>query len=243
METRFEDSFEDYINLYEMSKPIKELSPLKNQTYKVFSESDYDIRVFDRRECFEKLSYLSKIAHFIEGSGDFFYILPIQTVKGSLVGFIYRKVLSSDYASIIKNSIELPINSEFVKVPTMFGFRDFNRYDEAKQLPIVVCEGIKDALVLKKIYPFVLSNNTNRMGLSSYVLRNITHRFLISYDNDEAGNEGYESDKETLNRTGAYAVRLKIPSQYKDIADWYFDKGIYPIRDELVNKINYLRMN
>ena len=243
MDNNFNDTFKDYIDLYNMSRPIKELSPLKNQTYKIFSESDYDIRVFDRRECFEKLSYLSKIAHFIEGSGDFFYILPIQTIKGSLVGFIYRKVLSSDYASIIKNSIELPVNSKFVKVPTMFGFRDFKRYDETKQLPIIVCEGIKDALVLKKIYPFVLSNNTNRMGLSSYVLRNITHRFLISYDNDEAGNAGYISDKDTLNKTGAYAFRLKIPPEYKDVSDWYFAKGIYPIRDEVIKNINCLRKN
>ena len=240
MSTNVRDSFEDYIDLYNISRPIKELSPLKNQTYMIFSQSNYDIRVFDRRECFGKLTYLSKINHFVEGVGDFFYIIPMQTIKGTIVGFIYRKVLSSEYASILKNNLE-PLN-DFVKVPIMFGFKDFNRYDEAKQLPIVVCEGIKDALVLKRIYPFVLSNNTNRMGLSSYILRNITHRFIISYDNDNAGSDGYKSDKKTLNMMGAYAVRFKIPPDYKDVSDWYTSEGIYPIRDKLVNAINYLRM-
>ena len=107
----------------------------------------------------------------------------------------------------------------------MYGFdKTFLDYDSHKKCyPIIVCEGCKDCLTLKKIYPYVVANNTSSMGLNKIILRNITNKFLLVYDNDEAGINGMNRDKEALRDIGSYVDTVQIPDGYKDCTDCFIN--------------------
>ena len=74
--------------------------------------------------------------------------------------------------------------------------------------------------MLKKFYPYTLANNTSSMGVNAQVLRNISNKFLLAYDNDQSGQEGIERDKNTLRNLGAYVESLQLHDGYKDCADY-----------------------
>ena len=76
-------------------------------------------------------------------------------------------------------------------------------------MPIVVCEGVKDAIVLKKFYPYVLSNNTSALRLNANVIANITDKVILAYDNDETGHREAPKDKKKLAKLGCSVDLLK----------------------------------
>ena len=213
--------FEDYINLFGCGRSIHDMQPIDDQTYKVLKSSNLDIRVIDREGAQKELSRCRKLDRFTVdtkwGSHRFFYAIPVQSPSGDYVGFIYRTVFCKEYASVYK-----PFKNSAKKVPYMFGFfRDFQNYNRhASCMPIVVCEGAKDAIILKTMYPYVLSNNTSQLGINTYVLSNITDKVLLAYDNDETGHASYKRDKATLTRLGCSVDRLVIKDGYKDVADY-----------------------
>ena len=213
-------NIQDYINLYNQGLKLDEIKPLNNQTYKLFKESGLDIRIVQRTKTYENARAYNKIKYFVKNN-EFFYMIPVTTVRGTIVGFIVRGVLNSDY-----NTISRTFSSYEAKVPLMFGFdRKFLNYDklaekEGKCYPIIVCEGSKDCMMLKRIYPYVLANNTSSMGLNAQILRNISDSFLLAYDNDKAGEEGIEKDKKILRSLGAYVESVKLHKGFKDYADY-----------------------
>lgn len=237
-----EDNFKNYIDLYEKGIPIAQLSPLNNQTYKVFRNSGVDIRVLDRDKNYKTLAGCTKLNHFTldtkKESHRFFYIIPIQSPNGTYVGFIYRTLFGKSYASIYR-----PFTSKIKKVPYMFGFyNDFKNYNRHTTcMPIVVCEGVKDALTLKRFYPYVLSTNTSSLGIGKYILANITNRIILAYDNDPTGIESVRKDKKALNNLGITVDVLKYDEGFKDMAD-YIDhpQEMNKIRDQLKRRVKGL---
>ena len=213
-------NIQDYIDLYNRGIKLDGIKPLNNQTYKLFKESGLDIRIIQRSMTYSNARAYSKIKYFVKGN-EYFYMIPVTTVKGTIVGFIVRGVLKSDY-----NTVSRTFSSYETKVPLMFGFdKKFLNYDRQaeknnKCYPIIVCEGSKDCMMLKKIYPYVLANNTSSMGLNAQILRNISDSFLLAYDNDQAGAEGIEKDKRILRGLGAYVESIKLHNGFKDCADY-----------------------
>ena len=213
-------NIQDYIDLYNQGIKLDGIKPLNNQTYKLFKESGLDIRIIKRSQTYANARAYGKIKYFVKNN-EFFYMIPVTTVKGTIVGFIVRGVLNSDY-----NTVSRTFSSYETKVPLMFGFdRKFLLYDkqaekENKCYPLIVCEGSKDCMMLKKVYPYVLANNTSSMGLNVQILRNISDSFLLAYDNDKAGQEGIEKDKKILRGLGAYVESVKLHEGFKDCADY-----------------------
>ena len=160
-----------------------------------------------------------KLTDFINDN-PFFYMIPIKTIKETIVGFIVRGVTRSDY-----NTVSREFKDFEKQVPLMYGFdKAFGKLDSySKSYPIVVCEGCKDCLMLKRFYPYVLANNTSSMGLNATILRNISDKFILAYDNDKAGQEGIERDKKILVETGAFVQVLKLDEGFKDCADYMKD--------------------
>ena len=218
---RDEVNFNNYIELFEKGIPINQMNPMKNQTYRILASSGLDVRVINRDENYRTLSKCTKLSHFTldtkSESHKYFYAIPIQSPNGTYVGFIYRTVLGKSYASIYK-----PFESKIKKVPYMFGFyKDFQNYDRHTTcMPIVVCEGVKDALTLKKFYPYVISTNTSSLGLGKYILANITNKVLLAYDNDSTGKESTYKDKKALNSLGVTVDVLKYDEGFKDASDY-----------------------
>ena len=212
-------NFKNYIALHKSGYSIHDIEPLDNETYKVFALSNVDIRIIDKTKNYSLLTATQRLENFISDGGannQFFYSIPIQTPSGDYVGFIYRHLFGHSYASIYK-----PFNDRVKKVPIMFGFyHDFDNYDRHTTcMPIVVCEGVKDAIVLKKLYPYVLSNNTSALRLNAEIISNITDKVILAYDNDPTGAEQSIKDKRILGRLGCSVDILKYEN-HKDAGEY-----------------------
>lgn len=234
-------NFGDYIKLHESGRSIHDLQPLDNETYKVFSMSNVDIRVVDRDKSYSLLVKTDKLKHFTTDrnglSNKFFYSIPIQSPSGDYVGFIYRALFGHDYASIYR-----PFENKVKRVPYMFGFfNDFQNYDRHTMcMPIVVCEGVKDAIVLKKFYPYVLSNNTSALRINANILANITDKIILAYDNDETGRKESFKDKKKLANLGCSVDLLKYDN-FKDAGEYInHPKELIELRDQLKLRVKGL---
>lgn len=235
-------NIEDYIKLYKEGLKLSQIKPLKNQTYKIFKASRVDIRVVKRDKTYENAQAFQKIKHFTVNN-EYFYMIPVTTVKETIVGFILRGVTKSDYSTV---SREFSESSK--RVPLMFGFnKNFESFDNHGTCPpIVICEGSKDCLFLKQFYPYTLAINTSSMGLNAQVLINLSNKFVLAYDNDKAGQEGIDRDKRTFRNLGAQVTALELDKSIdengkfliKDCSDYikYPDK-IEKLKEELYYKI------
>lgn len=209
-------NIQDYIDLYERGLDLDQIKPLKNQTYRIFKRSKVPIRIVHRSEVCKKPMAFEKIKHFTRNN-EYFYMIPVTTIKETIVGFILRGVLQSDY-----NTVSREFDSIEAKVPLLFGFdKSFEKFDkDGKCYPIIICEGSKDCITLKNLYPYTVAVNTSSMGLSAYVLINLSNKFVLAYDNDKAGEDGINRDKKILRSLGAQVVSLELDKNLKDISDY-----------------------
>lgn len=238
-------NFDDFIEVYRRGVSVKKLNPLKNQTYNILVKSNVDVRVVDRNNINDLLteSRCKRLRHMTvdspTSSHRYFYVIPLQSPNGTYVGFIYRTLFDSCYNTVLR-----PFNDPMKKVPYMFGFyRDFDNYDRHTfSMPIVVCEGAKDAMVLKHFYPYVLANNTSRLGVNAQVLANITDKVLLAYDNDSTGQLSSKVDSRELAKLGCSADILKLDDGFKDIADYVErPQELRKLRDRFLKKIQGLK--
>lgn len=238
-------NLEEYIELHNTGIPLNKVRPIDCQTFNVLKNSNVDVRIIDRDKNLQKLYKLGQLGTFSKDtdkhSHRYFYSIPLQTVTGTIVGFIYRTVYGKAYTTVSRS-----FNDKEHKVPIMFGFyKDFEDFDQSAHCkPIIVCEGLKDCITLKKIYPYVLSNNTSHMGMNLQVLSNLTNKFILIYDNDKAGQEGSDEDILKLQKLKYEVVRISIKHGYKDITDAsdnidYFNT----IKKEILTNIHRLEKN
>ena len=244
-EERREIKIEDYIELHNGGIPLHRVKPLADQTFQTLKESNVDIRIIDREKNLGRLYKMGQLGTFtkdtVKHSHRYFYSIPLQTVKGTIVGFIYRTVYGKSYTTVSRS-----FSDKEHKVPLMFGFyKDFMNFDEGDHSkPIIVCEGLKDCITLKKIYPYVLSNNTSHMGINLQVLSNLTNKFILIYDNDNAGKEGMSEDIIKAQKMKYDIVKFKIGNGYKDITDCAEDKEYFSrIKEELTDVIDKMSGN
>lgn len=73
-------------------------------------------------------------------------------------------------------------------------------------------------MVLKKFYPYVLSNNTSSLRVNANVLANITDKIILAYDNDETGLEQTPKDRLKLARLGCSVDVMQF--KYKDAGEY-----------------------
>lgn len=241
-----ENRIQDYIELYELARPISKVKlPVKDETFKVFKASNVEVRIFDRekhlRLILDQEKY-SSIQNFLKDTETathrFFYMVPVQTPTGTIVGFILRTVFDKSYVTITDAFCD-----RVKYVPFMFGwYKDFVEYNKkSKRLPIVVCEGPKDCIALKKIYPYVLSANTDSLGVNVEVLKQITNDILLVYDNDESGIRGMKKDQKILVNQWVNCDTFHVPDGFKDVSELIFHKQEFKeFGKRLLNKIKKL---
>ena len=232
----------EYIKLHEEGIPISKVRTIDNQTFHVLRDSGIDVRIIDRDKNLTRLYSMNSLSTFSkdtkEYSHRFFYSIPLQTVSGTIVGFIYRTVFDKAYTTINRE-----FNNKENKIPLMFGFyKDFEDYDNnANCKPIVVCEGLKDCITLKKIYPYVLSNNTSHMGINLQVLSNLTNKFILIYDSDKAGQDGIIEDINNTQKMKYDVIEMRITQGYKDITDLSENPELFDnFKTSLLHHIEYL---
>ena len=239
-------NIEDYIALYNNGLRLDQIKPLKNQTYKIFKESGLDIRIVRRDKTYDNTAAFQKIKHFTVNN-EYFYMIPVTTIKETIVGFILRGVLKSDYSTVSRD-----FSDNGKRVPLMFGFdKNFKSFDENDTcFPIVLCEGSKDCIFMKRFYPYSLAINTSSMGLNAQVLINLSNKFVLAYDNDKAGQDGIKKDKRTFRSLGAQVVSLDLDRStdengnflIKDISDYTkYPEKVEKLKEELQYKLRRVR--
>lgn len=82
--------------------------------------------------------------------------------------------------------------------------------------PIVVVEGQKDRDALRQIYPYVISGNTAGLSMvSREILRTLTNKIVLAFDNDETGNHSFYRERKIL-KSDFDVIRLEHPQGVKD---------------------------
>ena len=242
MNARVKVNIEDYLSLYERGLQLNQIRPLSNQTYKILGACGLDIRIVHRKQIYSNVRAFEKIKHFVM-ENEYFYMIPVTTINETIVGFILRGVFNSNYSTVSRE-----FTNNKVKVPLMFGFnKKFKQFEEHSVCyPIVVCEGSKDCLFLRQFYPYTLAVNTSSMGVNAQVLINISNKFVLAYDNDEAGQEGIYKDKKVLRELGAQVASLELDKSkdaegnflIKDCSDYIkYPNKIPKLKEELIYKI------
>ena len=189
LELNDEKHLKQFIELYKHCKNASRLSKVNNEEQRIFSLKETGLPI--KFGCTEKLlDYIPEregLYNFWQ-ENDYFWIIPMEVKENRVYGFTIRGY-EKNY-----NVFRLTSN-----LPVIFGLYDFEDFNFNKKKPIILTEGIKDALMLKTIYPYTLSLNT--AGLTQNALNFVTaltDRFILIYDNDKPGRDATERDKAAL---------------------------------------------
>jgi DNA primase len=152
-------------------------------------------------------------------------MVPIATPSLKIVGFILRGTSTKEYRTVF----------DYVDIPPMFGFEDFKDFKTNK--PIILCEGVKDAIYLKTHYKHTLSLNTSSISVINLeILSKLTNYLILAYDNDSVGVASSLDDRDMLIKNG-FTCEIITPTQ-KDCAEFIENKTgendfIYSLRQKL----------
>ena len=158
----------------------------------------------------------------------YFWMIPIATPTDKVVGFILRGFHKKEYRTVFDHPNLAPL----------FGFEDFKDFKTNK--PVILCEGAKDAIYLKSIYPYVLSLNTSSItNVNLEIISKLTDKLILCYDNDSVGIKSSKEDCQLL-KSKFFACECITPT-HKDCAEFISDKfGEDSFVDNLKYKINIL---
>lgn len=96
-------------------------------------------------------------------------------------------------------------------------------------VPFVLCEGVKDAEVLSRIYPFVFACLTARVSANlAEFLSCFTDKFLLILDSDEAGEKGAKGSKKNLENFGCIVEQYNL-LYFKDPGE-FLEKDLWEER-------------
>lgn len=196
-----------FINLYNKCKDVSKLK-FNNEEKEIFSlkHTGASIRFGSSKKLLDYIPEREGLYDFWTNN-PYFWIIPMEIKPNRVYGFTLRGYNKS--YNVFRLTSDLPV---------LFGLYDFNNFNLGKD-PIILTEGIKDALVLKTIYPYTIALNTAGLTINCIrLIKSFTNRFILIYDNDKAGIEAIKRDKEKLREEGCRAIdvklRLKDPGQY-----------------------------
>lgn len=190
-----------FINLYKKCKPVTKITSFKNDESRAFSLKSKGMPI--------RFGKTSKLLDFIperEGlydfwkDNDYFWIIPLEIKPDQVYGFALRG-FEKEY-----NVFRLTSN-----LPVLYGLYDFEDFEVGKSQPVILTEGIKDALVLKTIYPYTIALQTAGLTQNSLnFVQTLTNRVILCYDNDKAGREATKKDLEALRELGIRVIDVKL---------------------------------
>lgn len=98
---------------------------------------------------------------------------------------------------------------------------------------LIITEGFYDADSLRVLYPNVVATQTSNVNsMQAEVLKTMTDKFIIAYDDDSAGEAGF---KKALNKLGTDIKKLSIYPEDKDVGrmeEVKYDRDAYEKRKE-----------
>lgn len=228
------------INNYEDLKYLKQFTILYNHCKPVdsLSKMNKESIIFRLKTLGSsiRIGCTVKLLDFIpqkEGFYDFFrdnkyfWIIPMECQPYKVWGYTLRGYYNKKYLVFKVSNIPT----------TVFGLYDFDSFEFHKDY-IILTEGIKDALVLKTLYPYTLALNT--AGLTSNSLnfvKAMTNKVILIYDNDKAGKEALKRDLNSLKKDHIKAHSISL--YYKDPGVYYeHPKDLKMLNSNINNYLN-----
>ena len=207
------NNLKQFIELYKQCKEVSRLTKVNNEEKRVFSlKKGLPIKFGCSKKLLDYIPEREALYNFWK-TNKYFWIIPLEVLPNKVYGFIIRGYEKSYSVFRLTNNL-----------PVLFGLYDFENIDFNSPPPIILTEGVKDALVLKTLYPYTLSLNTAGLTKNSIqIISSLSNKFILIYDNDDPGKEASERDIKILRELGCKAVNI-IPS-YKD-AGKYIDNPI-----------------
>lgn len=218
---------ENFKTLYNESDSIFEYDKRDNDTDKLLrlKTTGHPVHLVDQKEHIETIVQIPEYLRnyycpFFE-ENKYFWLIPIETVNLTIVGFILRAYLNRG-----KKETKYRILYNKSNISPMFGFYDFKDYEADS--PIILTEGMKDSLYVKTVYPYTLSVNTSGLTVTNLeIIKCLTNKIIIIYDNDDTGRRNSKTESERLSREG---ISNKV------IVPWHKDAGEY-ISDNLRGEV------
>lgn len=133
-----------------------------------------------------------------------FWLVPCTVPGGAVAGFVLRSFFGKAYRKFqLKDA-----------PPLMWGLHTLDGI--VRDAPVVLAEGVKDAVFLNRFYPHVLAVLTNRLSdFQADFLKRLTRRWVVAFDRDAAGREAADKMRKRFGGRSVYLDRLVPP-----VKDW-----------------------
>lgn len=147
-------------------------------------------------------------------NNSWFWMIPCEIPGGNVTGFVLRTYVKND-GSVGKKS-KYNLFQVGGTMPIVFGLHRFDGF--SPDMPIVLTEGVKDALFLKRFYPYVLAVLTNSVSeyLCDFISR-MTSKVVIAFDVDAGGRK---NTKKVIDRFSKLGVTCTRPYTTYKVKDW-----------------------
>lgn len=178
-----------FMELYRGSVPFNRLKQFGNsEEYLAFSKkTGMPVTLVSVKDHANLIPTYQPIYEFCSKS-PFFWMIPCE-VPGGVAGFVLRSFQSKNYFRFqVKGA-----------PPLVYGLHDFADYNPKSRVPIILSEGIKDAICIRQLYPYVLALLTDNVSSSvCSLLSRLTDRVIVACDNDEAGRKALSKTTKVL---------------------------------------------
>lgn len=128
--------------------------------------------------------------------GEFLPSYIVEQIKEEPMVAISEEFMVNNQPHNFRLKFRSLSNKRFLTVgttPVPVGFSDFLP-NFNYNTPVIIVEGEKDMQALKEVYPYTLAMATNNVNQRTFeLLRSITTNLIIGFDNDNPGNQGYQS--------------------------------------------------
>lgn len=201
--------------IMENAPKITKMKSLGSEEFVAFSsKKGIEVRLASSEKHLEFLPHIEFLYSFFQNN-KIFWIIPCASPRGRIYGYVLRSFMGKEYRSVANNGAP----------QLLFGWEDFDdkfRYG----VPIVLREGIKDALFVKTIYPYALaflSSDVSEDTLNYLCL--ITDKFVLALDSDSSGEKHRKKLKDSLHRRKCQATDM-FPKE-KDFGQYFVNRNFY----------------
>lgn len=198
---------EQFNELYEGAFPLDVLKNKTSEEYLAFStKRGKPVKFVAFPELLDIIPVVQEYFKYFRDN-PYSYLIPCDNYDGTTYGYVMRSVTGKEYRSVFNPGIEIQ--------PT-FGWYDFK--DFKKGTPIVLTEGVKDCLAIKRYYPHCLAllscKTSNQIG--ELLSKVFTKKVLIGFDNDydkekNAGSIAFKAAAKALAEHGINCHKLEVP--------------------------------
>ncbi len=200
----------------------------KNDLYKILIKKGYTV------EKIEELGLINRVGLEVYDAFTNRIMIPIENLKGDVVGFSARIFNGETDAAKYINTRETPI---FKKGQILFNFHNARKYIRNEKLCIIV-EGNMDAI---NVSASGIKNVVALMGVALSleqikVIKRLNVPVVLMLDNDEAGLNATMKNGKLLQENGVIVKVIKLTGA-KDPDEYIRIKGV----DALKENIKYAR--